>query len=293
MTTHVVHAPDERRSLLARALNAPDESTAQGHLFWGVAVGLILLVEALAAFAHVDWPTISSTVGHLENRWTWIAAVVVGVIAASGFLALGVPSERKTRLGHARMRIGDPEPRQVPFYTAYVPLAATLVALVVARAFTHDKYVLGYWIYGTVAVTGIVIPSALVVFKLEAQFPSLFETVRRIHGRWHYWVATVVAAGLAVLTIHLALYPWPDITKEPVKYAGLDAQGARSRAIRAVADARAGKPPLKYSTQARGVDNGKEAWLVFFTASDASSAYGGCVVSVTSDGAKPAQSCSD
>jgi hypothetical protein len=292
MTTHVAPAPDER-SLLARALNAPDESTAQGYLFWGVAVGLILLVEALAAFANVDWPTISSTVGHLENRWTWIAAVVVAIIAASGFLALGVPSERKTRLGYTRVRSDHLDPRQVPFYTAYVPIAATLVALVVARAFTHDKYVLGYWIYGTVAVTGIVIPSVLVLFKLQAQFPTLFETVRRIDGRLHYWVATAIAAGLGVLTIHLALYPWPDITKEPVKYAGLDAQGARSRAIRAVGDARAGKPPLKYSTQARGVDNGKEAWLVFFTATDTTSTYGGCVVSVSSDGAKPAQSCSD
>jgi hypothetical protein len=293
MTTHAADAPDERPSVLARLLNARDESTAQGYLFWGVAVGLILFVEALAAFAHVDWPTISSTVGHLENRWTWVAAVVVAIIAASGFLALGVPRERKTRLGYARLRSGDAEPSQVPYYTAWVPIAATLVVLVVARAFTHDKYVLGYWIYGTVAATGIVIPSVLVVFKLQAQFPSLFETIRRIHGRLHYWVATVIAAGLAVLTIHLALYPWPDITKEPTKYAGLDAGQARSKAIGAVTAARAGKAPLKYSTQARGVDNGKDAWLVFFTASDATSAYGGCVVSVTSDGAKPAQSCSD
>jgi hypothetical protein len=282
---------EQPRLLLARSLHAPDSQTAQGYLFWGVVVGLILLVEALAAFAHVDWPTISSTVGHLENRWTWIAAVVVGIIGAGAFLALAVPAERKTSLGYTRVWSGDL--RDVRFYTAAVPIAATLVALVVARIFTHDKFVLGYWIYGTLAVTGLVIPSLLVFLKLQVQFPTLFETVRRIEGKVHYWVATAIAAGLAVLTIHLALYPWPDITKEPVKYAGLDARQARASAIRAVADARAGKPPLKYSTQARGVDNGNDAWLVFFTATDTTGAYGGCVVSVTEDAAKPAQSCAD
>src|SRR5205823_8023529 len=30
---------------------------------------------------------------------------------------------------------------------------------------------------------------------------------------------------------HLALYPWPDITREPAQYAGLSANGAESRAI--------------------------------------------------------------
>jgi hypothetical protein len=34
-----------------------------------------------------------------------------------------------------------------------------------------------------------------------------------------------------------------------------------------------------YSTQARGVDNGKDAWLVFFTEASGGS-YSGCVVAV-------------
>jgi hypothetical protein len=290
MSEHVVPAPAERRSEYARILNAPDDQTAQGYLFWGPVVAAILIAEALAAFAHVHWPTISSTVGHLENRWTWVAAVVVGIIGAGAYLAIGVGEERKTDRGWIRVRGGDVTP--VRYYTALVPIAATIVAGAAAAAAGSEKLVVGYWIYGTLGVTGLVIPSLLVAFKLEVQFPTLFFTVKKLEGRLH-WVATVIAAGLAILTVHLALYPWPDITKEPVQYAGLDASHARSKAIGAVAAVRTGKPPLKYSTQARGVDNGNEAWLVFFTATDASGDYGGCVVSVTSAAAKPAPSCGD
>src|SRR5437868_7630475 len=112
--------PQEHRSAYARALNAPDARTAQGYLCWGPVVAAILIAEALAAFAHVHWPTISSTVGHLENRWTWVAAVVVGIIAAGAYLAVAVGSERKTDLGRIRLRGGEMRP--VPYYTALVPI---------------------------------------------------------------------------------------------------------------------------------------------------------------------------
>jgi hypothetical protein len=282
------HAPVlEERSTLARLLHAPDAKTAEGYLFWGPVVAAILIAEALAAFAHVHWPTISSTIGHLENRWTWVAAVVVGIIGASACLALG--TAHKTPLG--RTQVFGGEIRPVRFYTAVVPIAATIVAGAAARAATDDKLVVGYWIYGTLAVTGLVIPSLLVLLRFEVQFPTLFVTVRRLEGRLH-WVATVIVAGLAILTVHLALYPWPDITKEPAQYAGLDASHARAKAIGAVATVRVGKPPLKYSTQARGIDNGNDAWLVFFTAGGSAPAYGGCVVAVTHSSATPAPGCS-
>jgi hypothetical protein len=301
MAEQVAHVPDERPSLLARILHAPDEETAQGYAFWGPVVGAILIVEVLGAAGDwlkkhlsidVHWPTISSTVGHLENRWTIVAALVVGLIGASAYLALAGDSDRKTSLGRTRLRAGPTRP--LPFYTAAVPIVATIVAWVVARSITEEKLVVGYWIYGTLAVFGIVVPSLLLLAKAEVQFPTLFFTARRLQ-RHNHWVATALVASLAILVIHLALYPWPDITKEPTQYAGLDARQARGRAVRSIAELRAGKTPLKYSTQARGVDNGEDAWLVFFTAAttDAGGAYAGCVVSVRAEAVHPAAGCSE
>jgi hypothetical protein len=96
----------------------------------------------------------------------------------------------------------------------------------------------------------------------------------------------VLVASLTILVIHLALYPWPDITKEPTQYAGLDARHAKAKAVRAVAR----NSSLKYSTQARGVDSGHDAWLVFFTSSSGGT-YGGCVVAVTDKTTTPAAGC--
>ena len=79
MTEHAAPMPEERRTFLQRLLHAPDEETLQGYLFWGPVVAAILVTEALGAFFDVPWPTISSTVGHLENRWTIVAAIVVGL----------------------------------------------------------------------------------------------------------------------------------------------------------------------------------------------------------------------
>jgi hypothetical protein len=277
----------EERSFLQRLLHAPDEKTLQGYLFWGPVVAAILVTEALGAFFDVPWPTISSTVGHLENRWTIVAAIVVGLIGAAAYLAL--TGGRKTELGRTYLRSGDPrrDPQPVPYYTAAVPIAATIIAGAVARGFTDDKLKVGYWIYGTLAVFGLVVPSLLLLAKAEVQFPTLFFTVGKLRARFH-WVATLLVASLSILIIHLALYPWPDITKEPTQYAGLDANHAKKRAVRAVA----GNGSLRYSTQTRGVDGGKNAWLVFFTSTSSGGTYGGCVVAVTDKETKPAPGCS-
>jgi hypothetical protein len=292
MAERAAPAPGEQRGSLARFLHAPDDETAQGYLFWGPVVVAILVAELLGAFFDVPWPTISSTVGHLEDRWTIVAAIVVGIIAAAAFHALTGGAMKRTSLGRTQMRAGETRP--VPYYTAAVPIVATIVAGLAARAVTDNKLVVGYWIYGTLAVLGIILPSVLVaVFKRDVQFPTLFFTVARLRERFH-WTATLLVASLAILGVHLALYPWPDITKEPTQYAGLDARHAKAKALQAMAELRSGKEPLRYSTQARGIDSGKDAWLVFFTApKDAAGAYGGCVVAVRNDTARPSPGCSE
>jgi hypothetical protein len=103
-----------------------------------------------------------------------------------------------------------------------------------------------------------------------------------------------LTGGLAILVIHLALYPWPDITRESTSYAGLSARAAQSKAVKRIKDLRAEMPALRYSTQTRGIAEGKDAWLVFFTPANGSGAapYSGCVVAVRSDGVTTSGECS-
>jgi hypothetical protein len=75
------------------------------------------------------------------------------------------------------------------------------------------KLQLGYAIYGTLFVLGVVVPSVLAyAFGRDVPFPTLFRTVALLRRRAH-WVAVVIVAGLTVLAVHLALYPWPDIRR--------------------------------------------------------------------------------
>src|SRR5436309_2241034 len=68
-----------------------------GYRFWGPVVAAILVTEVLGALAdwlhrrtllEVKWPTISSTVGHLETLSPILAALVVGAIAMIAFDAV-------------------------------------------------------------------------------------------------------------------------------------------------------------------------------------------------------------
>src|SRR6476646_869448 len=65
-----------------------------GYRFWGPVVAAILVTEVLGALAdwlhrrtilEVKWPTISSTVGHLETLSPILAALVVAAVAAAAF----------------------------------------------------------------------------------------------------------------------------------------------------------------------------------------------------------------
>jgi hypothetical protein len=69
---------------------------------------------------------------------------------------------------------------------------------------------------------------------MEPGFTSLCVTIGALRRRsdWLARLLTIaLTAGLGILAIHLAFYPWPDITKEPVQYAGLTARDARDKAV--------------------------------------------------------------
>jgi len=285
----------ERREVLRR-----------GYVFWGITAAAVLGTEALGAASgwlekklhlHIPWPTISWTVGHLEDRWSIVAALVVGLIATIAFYAL---SQKEEHTSQGRKIRPGREQRTVRFYNwrlSIVPaVVAGLITYLVQRGgapedANHRKFILGCVIYATFAFYGVILPSILIRVGLEVQFPTLIYTVRRLRAH-RPWIAAILAACLSILVVHLALYPWPDITREPAQYAGLSANGAESRAIAAVRTLRTGKPNLVYSTQLRGVDNGSEAWVVFFKPPAASGIpYGGCVVVVTDKVVRPTSEC--
>jgi hypothetical protein len=74
----------------------PAPNVGAGYLFWGVTIGVILLVELAGAAGHwlnkhihvdIPWTTISGMVGHLEDLWP-ATVIVVAILAPAAFYAL-------------------------------------------------------------------------------------------------------------------------------------------------------------------------------------------------------------
>lgn len=282
----------------------------RGFAFWlpvGLVFGAVELGGALSgAFRNfIPWPTFSTTIGHIEDGASWVGVIVVGVIAMVAYRAATHDSKEERTL-HGRVipaTVTDSDIKQLEIKAPvqafrydwpFVFTATALVAFAVNRFWSDEKLVLGYSIYGSLLVFGVVIPSLLVRYAhRDARFPSIWIPVEVLRKRFPV-TPYLLVGGLAVLVIHLALYPWPDITRESTTYAGLSARAAQSKAVKQIKDLRADMPALRYSTQTRGVAEGKDAWLVFFTPANGSGAapYSGCVVAARSDGVTPSAECS-
>jgi hypothetical protein len=229
-----VDASDIRRAR-ARAIRAPIRQRRYwGYFFWGF-MGLVIAVPELsAAFwpEYVPWPTISGTVGYLEYWHPWVSLIVVGVIAwwalhviefgPEKAVTLGVDEETNpdhkywnTKLGwNTRAKELQPVHRHFGYiYLAIAISALVVLSLIVALGFRpDDEFLLGEVIYSTIAIFWILIPLGLAYRGKDIPFPTLFETFRDF-AHWDKFkiVATVIAGGIAVLLIHLVLYPWPSI----------------------------------------------------------------------------------
>jgi hypothetical protein len=251
-----------------------------GYRFWGPVVAAILVTEVLGALAdwlhrrtilEIKWPTISSTVGHLETLSPILAVLVVGAIATVAFEAVTYPPRRRVGGRAVYHRVRRQEPTR--FYDWYVVVAIVVAGGIVSVAILHwDKYEVGYTIYGLLLCFGIVVPTALAYFGGRiVSFPGLIFTVRKLERRLH-WVAVIVVAGLAILLVHLALYPWPDLVRDSTSYAGL----GRSAAI-AAAEKEVGAD-LSFRSASRGEFGGQDAWLLSF---EPGNGFGSsCVVAV-------------
>jgi hypothetical protein len=189
---------------------------ADGYLFWGLVAVFIGAPEVLAALSArlkraIPFPTISNLVGHdLERHHHWVALVVVALIVLVVYHTVTYPRSRM-RAGRA---LRGPAAKAIVLewgrpYVALVALAG-IIAGFLAESLGAGKVALGYTIYGTLAVAGVVVPSALAYWwNRVLGIPTLFATVARLSTRVR-WLAAVVVALLVLLLFHLALYPWPN-----------------------------------------------------------------------------------
>lgn len=241
----------------------PEE--VHGYAFWGPIALAILITELLGAHAFGPferWPTISSTIGHLEDRDSRWGLPVVFLIAIAAFSAVSYATQSSRR---ERTEFIFVVPRFQFRYGWPFVLGATAISGVVMYAFSDDKYHVGYAIYGAFTVFGIAVPLMLAwKWRRHVRFPTLFYAFSRLRIRFR-WIASVVIGLLAILVIHLALYPWPNLQREPAKYAGLNGPQARARAERALRDEPHAKPNLAVSAQSRGITQGRYAWYVYFS----------------------------
>lgn len=203
---------------------------------WGYGVwllmGLVIAVpEIWAGVGTPPWPTISATVGHLEARWNWVAIIVVALIVVVAIRAAsyrqpqtgqvvasaGGQGQRRTATGRLAMRpdqVSETSELLAIVYFAIAILAVVVAGLLTASR-TGDKWVLAYVIYGLIALFFVVIPNvAVFVFKRDLPYSTLFCTIDDLRRRWPR-AAVVILAGLVVLLIHLAFYPWPHVVQPP------------------------------------------------------------------------------
>jgi hypothetical protein len=190
-----------------------------GYRVWGT-VGVVIAIPELWAAVAGDgpWPTISGTIGHLEARWSPTAILVVAAIVVAAARALGYGPQRPA----GRRQDPSVEPGSGWWPYAYfagavvcVAVPSVLVAIYVPEG-PESRFVLGYVMYGLIGFFGIVLPTAIGwvlarFFAIELPFPPMFRTLSALEKRVPV-AALAVLAGLVILLIHLALYPWPNIS---------------------------------------------------------------------------------
>jgi len=214
-----------------------------GYLLWGIAGLVIAIPEITAAVAGrnnvLPFTTISAMTGHLERHHTWVELIVVAAIVygvLSSFReAPGADAAGKTRAGRLTVRpaaVGEHRQRfgvdTAPVWFAVAAIGSFVLitlATLAASAWWDDKqhYRPGYVLYGLIGLLWLVVPGLIAFFAgMDVPFPTMFQTVRNLEeslrrrgrfGPFLAWLVNyVIAAGLAILLLHLTLYPYPDIT---------------------------------------------------------------------------------
>jgi hypothetical protein len=279
------------RWIAARFADAAAEEL-HGYAFWGPVALAITIAELLATgwFGDYDWPTISTTIGHLQDLDSLWGLPVVGLIGLAAFYALAYETRPSTE-GRSELYLVRGERLQLRYGWPFVVGVTAAIGLL-AKVFGAERFELGYAIYGSFAAFGIAIPLWLSRRRKHVVFPTLFFTFKCLRDRLR-WVAALVCAGLAILVLHLALYPWPNLDRRPGTYAGLTAHEARGDAEDALKNGPKSKANLAFSTSIRAVAGGEDAWNVYFSESAGGSpSFSGCMVVVRKGHATPNADCS-
>lgn len=240
-----------RRDL--RKLNATKRRW--GYWVWGIAAGVILIPEFIAAFSAgwLPFTTISKMTGHLERRWPVFVLVVIALLVWVVYSTVRVPPRTQSgkagtgsdaqpvRTPGGRLTPNPQEPRPAKHFdddpapglfviSALGALAGiALAGLAVATWWDDGKphYHVGYVLYGLLGLLWIVVPSVLAfAFGKDIPYPTFYRTVTNIEDslasrKWRHslgptlaWIVSyLILAGLVILLLHLALYPFPSITK--------------------------------------------------------------------------------
>jgi hypothetical protein len=195
---------------------------------WGYGVwlvfGVIVFVPEIWAAKWPDsawWPTVSGTVGELEYWHPEVALAVVFVTALFAYSALRYPAQRlegddllPNRTSDTGRLTASTEPLKGIGWVLYFAIALTIICvgtgIAVWRTDLSDEFAVGRTLYALIAVFWVIIPSLLAwpPWGRDVPFPTLFETMRSLERRLRL-LALVVAAGLAILLLHLVFYPWP------------------------------------------------------------------------------------
>jgi hypothetical protein len=310
--------PARVRAYFAARFGDVTASESAGYVVW-LAMGAVVAVPELWAAASGEgfwWPTISSTVGHLEDKWAIVAIIPVAVLAASALalrrtdpndVVLQAGNQALQRTPEGRLAkggtIADQELPSLAVTPAAVlpershwsviPYFAVATVVVIGASLlastAENPWLLGYVMYSTIAVFWILLPNWLAYRRrTDIAFTTLFFTIRCLSRRLRF-VALVFGAGLAVLLIHLALYPWPDLARESAGYAGITPTKAREKANRALEQEQP-TAELKVSAQSRGTVDGQKAWYVYFV-SKKDGKFSGCVVTVSKNSSAVGDSC--
>lgn len=221
-----------------------------GYVVWGT-MGIVIAIPEIwaAAGSGLPWQTISSTVGTgLARDHTWVSLIVILVLALVGYFSFRYPPTRREPAAKAQELAGTQtlkrplrrmehggrltlSKRVQPdadtgwvgrFGMLYVAGSSSVIAggtiLTDQLSSGHaERYHASYVLYGLIAVFWILGPSVIALaLGHEAPWPTLFTTIKSLEQRLGPLFGSVLAAlivgGLAILLLHLVLYPFPDIT---------------------------------------------------------------------------------
>ena len=214
-----------------------------GYWVWGLMGVVIATPEVWAATegCESDWPTISTTVGHLQREARILTLIPVALIVLGAYfalryetlsapdildddtLAVTTPEGRRAKvaftsidqlaptqqLGWTMASMPQSRKRWPVQWYFVVATALVVLAWIIALG-SGDRYHVGYIGYALIAVFWVVLPNiAAYWFSRDVGFTTLVYTAS-ILGRRIPIFAGLMAALLVILLIHLALYPWPS-----------------------------------------------------------------------------------